>query len=107
MVFVGERRRHPRVRLKLPLKYILFREKLQFARSLEFSGGGMSLHNSEYISHKTKVLIELLPPNWLDYLRIISEVVHTREHSSGDHFTIGIRFKHMLKQQPVSKAVLR
>ena len=57
----------------------------------------MRLHNFEFIPRKSKVLIELLPPNWLAYVRILSEVVHTRKHSAGDHFTVGIKFKYMLK----------
>jgi len=98
--FVGDRRKHVRVPARFPLKHLLLQkspQKLQRAQSLDFSVAGMRFHSFKFVPHNAKVLIELVPPNQVNPVRVISEVVHTQEHPEGDHFTVGIKFEHILK----------
>ena len=100
MVFAREKREHLRIPAKLPLKYRLIDDspqKYRQVQSMDFSAGGMSFRNPEFIPHRTKALVEFTPPNRSVPIRIVSEVVRTRGHYAGSHFTIGIRFQHMLK----------
>jgi len=100
MPFVIEKRKHPRSPTKLSVKYRLLRDnppKLQHAKSVDISNGGMSFRKSKLVPHKTPVLVEFIAPHTHRPISFVSEVVHAREHSAGNHFIIGVEFQQLVK----------
>ena len=93
MTAIRERRIYRRFRFMLPIKYILYQQKLRFAHAIDFSLGGMRILNTEYLPTNTKALIEFLPPDWLTTVRVVTEIVHVHNNSFNDNFTLGLRFK--------------
>jgi hypothetical protein len=99
MPFVMEKRSHPRLPTKLALKYRLLRDsppRVKHGQSIDLSEGGISFRSFEFMPHKAPVLVEFTPPDKGHPIRFVSEVVHAREHSTGNHFVIGMQFEHLL-----------
>ena len=91
-----ERRKHPRARVRIPVKFRMLQSgppKVLQTQSLDYSRGGMSFRCPEFIPHRSSVHVEFSPPDRTFPVRIVSEVVGTRKHPGGDHYIVGIKFQ--------------
>lgn len=95
-----ERRRHPRVKLRIEVSYQKMDSYLQrFTENI--SEGGCFIETDEVLPPRTEVPLEFSFPNHPEPLVIIGEVVWVVE---GTHSGMGIQYK---KMPPDAQKVLR
>ena len=98
---VGNRRQHRRHKVRLAVKYrSLFSTpaKPVSTQLLDFSDSGLRFRSDVFLPHRSPVLVEFQLPADHQPVRIMAEVVRTRQHPSGQYLDVGLQFSYDVPQ---------
>ena len=97
----SNRRQHRRHEVRLAIKYRNLRSvpsKPVAAQLLDFSDSGLRFRSDDFIPHRSPVLVEFQLPADHQPVRIMAEVVRTRQHPSGEYLDVGLHFSYDIPQ---------
>jgi c-di-GMP-binding flagellar brake protein YcgR len=97
----GNRRQHQRHEVRLAMKYRSLSPppgKPVSAQLLDFSDSGLRFRSDVFLPHRSPVLVEFQLPADHQPVRIVAQVVRTKQHRSGEYLDIGLRFRDDLPQ---------
>lgn len=98
----AEKRKFPRVKTHIPVKYRKLREGagIQGASSItkNLSQGGIRFRTAEFVSMACRLILELDIPMFTKPIKAISKVAWIRKTVSGDDYEVGNQFLEMSKE---------
>jgi len=100
MLSFGEKRRHQRIDVKVPLQYKeLGGEKISKGTlSKNVSEGGIKFHTDKFISLACRLVVEMSIPSSTKPIRAISKVAWIKKLPVGDTYEVGNQFLDMTKE---------
>ena len=97
-----EKRRYPRVKTHIPVRYRKLRDAAGAdgfgSLSGDLSVGGVHFRTNEFISMACRLIVELDIPMLTKPVRAISKVAWTRKTSSGENYKVGNQFLEISKK---------
>lgn len=101
MLDFSEKRKHPRIDIRIPLKYKELRATSPVSRGAltkNLSVGGVRFHSDRFISLSCRMVVEINLPLISKPLRAISKVAWIRKIPAGDDYEIGNQFLDMKRE---------
>lgn len=101
MLNSNEKRRFPRIDIRVPLQYKELREGTQASKgalSRNLSEGGVRFNTDKFVSLACRMVIELNIPSSPKPIRAISKVAWIKKLSVGEDFEIGNQFLDMSRE---------
>ncbi|MBD3426869.1 MAG: hypothetical protein GF409_06520 [Candidatus Omnitrophica bacterium] len=97
-----EKRKHPRVKTHIPVRYRKMRDGagVEGSSSLtkNLSQGGLRFRTGEFISMACRLILELDIPMLTKPVKAISKVAWIRKSAEGDDYEVGNQFLEMSKK---------
>ncbi|MFC1644180.1 PilZ domain-containing protein [Candidatus Omnitrophota bacterium] len=97
-----DKRKYPRVKTHIPVRYRKLRDGAGFqgasSISKNLSEGGIRFRTAEFISMACRMILELDIPMFNKPVKAISKVAWIRKSPSGDDYEVGNQFLEMSKK---------
>jgi len=103
----SERRRHTRVKTRLPLEYRNLRGDAKAQKSVlinDISEGGVKFVSSEFLSLANRLIVTINIPTTARQIKAISKIAWIKKISSGDKYEIGNQFLEISREDKVEVA---
>ncbi len=100
MLDFSEKRKHPRLDIRIPLTYKELRATSPVSKGAltkNLSVGGVKFHSDRFISLSCRMVVEINLPSISKPLRAISKVAWIRKLQAGGDYEIGNQFLDMRK----------
>ena len=101
MAYVKEKRRHHRVRTRLPLQFKDIQRPIEaYSGTLTkcLSEGGTRFTSTEFLSVFTRLLIEISVPSFSRPIKAISKVSWIRKVPYSNQYDVGVKFLDMTEE---------
>ena len=95
MLDFSEKRKHPRIDIRIPLRYKELRATSPVSKGAltkNLSAGGVRFHSDKFISLSCRMILEINLPFISKPLRAISKVAWIKKLPAGDDYEIGNQF---------------
>lgn len=97
-----EKRKHPRMKTHIPIRYRKMRDGAgaqgESSISKNLSEGGVRFRTGEFISMACRLILELDIPMLTRPVKAISKVAWIRKNDTGDEYEVGNQFLEMSKK---------
>ena len=100
MLEFGEKRRYPRIDIRIPLQYKELHTptpSIKGALTNDLSEGGVKFKSDKFISLACRMVVEISLPNEFKPIKAISKVAWIKKLPIGDDYEIGNQFLDMTK----------
>ncbi|PIU41807.1 MAG: hypothetical protein COS99_03275 [Candidatus Omnitrophica bacterium CG07_land_8_20_14_0_80_42_15] len=96
-----ERRRHKRIKSRLPMSYVNLREKGKSPKGVlinDISEGGVRFNSDQFLSLANRLLVTINIPTTIRQIKAISKIAWIRKIPFGDQYDVGNQFLEISKE---------